>query len=72
VGVLREKMSVGGVRSCSGSLELIKRGLMEADVFMAVSALCNLVLPYSFFGPCHSNYLHTWYDLFNSLFHSVR
>jgi hypothetical protein len=44
--------------SCSCSLELIKGGLMDADVFTAVSASCNLVLLYSFFGPCHSYYIH--------------
>jgi hypothetical protein len=32
------------------SQELIRRGLMAADVFMTVSALCNLVLLLSFFG----------------------
>jgi len=63
VGVLGEKTSSVGVRSCSGSLELIKWGLMEADVFMAVSALCNLVLLYSFFGLRHGNYLQCTYTV---------
>lgn len=31
------------------SQELIRRGLLAADAFMTVSALCNLVLLLSFF-----------------------